>query len=94
MTGVGQTRLKIRTTGGMSMTQVMKAEPDALSKLEFRGEQTPQNPPIGSPEHADLLKAIRQNFPEIFDDPQQSEVCEQFGERNVWSSAMQGTSLT
>lgn len=76
------------------MTQVLKAEPDKLSKPEFRGDGVPQNPPIGSPEHADLLKAIRQNFPEVFEDPQQPGVCKQFGERNDWNSSIQDTSFT
>jgi hypothetical protein len=50
------------------MTQVTKAEPEALSRNDFGGNITPRIPTIPPAEHAALLDAIRLNFPEIYED--------------------------
>lgn len=59
------------------MTQVPKAEPDASSSNNFRGNETWQIPAIGTPEHAALVEAIKQNFPEIYVTPNDSSMGKQ-----------------
>ena len=69
------------------MAQVLNAQPETQSLMQFGDDEKAQNPLVGSPEHAELLKAIRQNFPEIFEDSPRSGIRKTYGELTVWSSS-------
>ena len=68
------------------MTQVPQAEPEAVSQNDFGGNETWRIPAIGTPEHAALVDAIKQNFPEIYDDPNAPGNSEQFCDSPGWIS--------
>jgi|CZKZ01.1.fsa_nt_gi hypothetical protein len=71
------------------MTQVVNVEPEFLSKnrsVDMRGRRYPA---IGTPEHAALVNLIRLNFPEIYEDPEDSQNGQQVCEPGVWRSAIQ-----
>jgi hypothetical protein len=62
------------------MTQVPQAEPEARSRNDFGGNEPWQTPAIGTPEHAALVDAIKQNFPEVYSAPKDSGNGKQFRE--------------
>jgi hypothetical protein len=70
------------------MTQVTKVEPEALSKSDFGSHEAWCVPAIGTPEHAKLVDAIKQNFPEIYQDPNDSERIEPYRGPPDWSSPL------
>jgi hypothetical protein len=68
------------------MTQVTKAEPEALSRIDFGGKKMTRIPAIPRAEHAALVDAIRLNFPEIYDDRHHSVNREQQEVRSTSSA--------
>ena len=70
------------------MSQVMNESPETLSKLEFGGHEASVIPPIGSPEHSALVDAVRLNFPEIYDAPEDANIGARRGEHVACSSPM------
>jgi hypothetical protein len=71
------------------MTQVAKVEPELLSRNRSLDMRARRYPAIGTPEHAALVSLIRLNFPEIYEDPKDSQEDEQRCEPRVWKSAVQ-----
>jgi hypothetical protein len=68
------------------MTQVVNAEPEVLSEVELRQNETAQILPVGSPEHAALVDAIKQNFPEIYQAPDRTEIGKSYGKPAAWNT--------
>jgi hypothetical protein len=71
------------------MTQVAKVEPELLSRNRSLGMRARRYPAIGTPEHAALVSLIKLNFPEIYEDPKDSQEERQHCEPGVWKSAVQ-----
>jgi hypothetical protein len=70
------------------MTQVVNVEPEYLSRSHSVDMRTRRYPVIGTPEHTALVNAIRLNFPEIYDEPNDTETGQQLFELGVWNSAI------
>lgn len=71
------------------MTQVFLPEHDDQSENSLPTEGTRRVPAIEAQEHAALVEAIRQNFPEIYQRPVVFEEGGKSSDSRVWNRTLQ-----